>query len=60
MFLYKNALYQSKNNIIKINVNQYNNCCLCSLRSLCEMTLNYLLSPFFYVIISANTNTQKL
>ena len=44
-------------------MNQYNNCCLYSLKSKhlvsIKIARNYLLSPFFYAIISSYTNTEK-
>ena len=42
-----------------MNLNESNNCCLYSLKKLLQnIAMNYLLSPFFYAVISAYTNTQ--
>ena len=52
-------IFQSKNNIISINFNDSNNCSLHSLKNKDLVCVNYLLSPFFYAIISIYANTQN-
>ena len=53
-------IFESKTYIININSNQCNIFCLYYLDSKDLVYINYLLFPFFYAIISVNTNTKKI
>ena len=60
-------IFESKNDIISLNLNRSNNCFLysshkvkykISIVSLYKITINYFLSPFFFSVY-AKTQTQK-
>ena len=51
--------FERKRKTISINLNQSNHCYFCSFNRKDLVCINYLLSPFFYAVISVYSSTQK-